>query len=131
MDAAALNAEVLRLTVDAADRRDPALGVATGRLGVPLLTLKSTGDLWTPISLEASYLARVRAAGDEDNLVTRAVRRAGHCNFSPQEVLRAILDLQRWVESGERPAGDDLSGDLRAAGVAFTNPFDRDDPLAR
>ena len=130
VDEAALNAEVLRLTVDAADRRDPALGVATGRLGVPLLTLKSTGDLWTPISLEASYRARVRAAGDEDNLVTRAVRRAGHCNFSPQEVLRAILDLQWWVESGERPAGDDLSGDLRAAGVAFTNPFDRDDPLA-
>ena len=127
-----LNEEVLRFRAPAGLRTDPALGVASGRLEVPLLTLKTTGDLWTPLSLDRSYARKVIAAGYGDNLVQRAVRRSGHCNFSEiEEGLRALLDLVRWVTEGERPAGEDLTGDdLSAVGVAFTDPFDDDDPLA-
>ncbi len=127
-----LNAEVLRFRPPPALRDDPALGVASGELGVPLLTIKTSGDLWTPISLDRSYARRVRAAGYGDMLVQRVVRRAGHCNFTEQsEVSRALLDLVRWVTDGVRPDGEDLSGDdLSGAGVRFTSPFDADDPLA-
>ena len=74
-------------------------------------------------------LRRVRAAGDETNLVQRAVRRAGHCDFSLSESIRTLLDMTDWVGRGLRPEGEDLSGDLVAVGVDFTVPFDNDDPL--
>ncbi len=48
---------------DPALRADPGLGVATGRLSIPLLSVKTTGDLWTPISLDRGYARRVRAQG--------------------------------------------------------------------
>jgi pimeloyl-ACP methyl ester carboxylesterase len=132
LDLARLNAELLRFRAPAALRTDPALGVATGRLEVPLLTLKTTGDMWTPISLDRAYARRVELAGYGHNLVQRAVRRAGHCNFSElSEGVRAFFDLVRWVTKGERPAGEVLTGgDLSRAGVGFTNPFDDGDPLA-
>ena len=129
VDTDALNAEVIRFAADGADRANPALGPATGRLRTPLLTLKNTGDLFTPISLDQAYRARVDAAGDGEQLVMRAIRRAGHCNFSLPEGLQALLDLQRWVADGVRPAGEDLRGDLRAAGLAFTDPLEQADPL--
>jgi pimeloyl-ACP methyl ester carboxylesterase len=131
VDVAALNREVVRLASPPADRMNPAVGVASGRLKVPLLTVKGTGDLFTPISLERSYLQRVRSAGDEENLVMRAVRRSGHCQFTTVEFTRALLDLAAWAREGERPAGEDLSGDLTEVGVAFTTAFDAGDPLAR
>ena len=62
--------------------------------------------------------------------MTRAVRRAGHCNFSTNELVRALQDLSLWIEDGIRPAGEDLTGDLAAVGVDFTAPFDPDDPFA-
>ncbi len=127
-----LNAEVLRSRPPPGLRDDPALGVASGALGVPLLTLKTSGDMWTPLSLDRSYARRVQAAGYSDLLVQRAVRRAGHCRFSEvEEGLRALFDLTRWVTEGVRPDGEDLTGDdLSGAGVRFTSPFDDDDPLA-
>ena len=49
IDLERLNAEVIR-TVSPAERRlDPGVGVPTGELRVPLLALKTTGDLFTPI----------------------------------------------------------------------------------
>ncbi|MCY3918446.1 MAG: hypothetical protein OXG38_01405 [Chloroflexi bacterium] len=132
VDVDRLNEEVIRFQPPPGLRDDPALGVASGVLGAPLLTVKTSGDLWTPISLDRSYARKVQAAGSGDFLVQRAVRRAGHCNFTEQdEVLRALLDLTRWVTEGVRPEGEDLTGDdLSGAGVRFTSPFDADDPLA-
>ena len=129
LDTDALNAEVIRFAAPPADRANPALGPATGRLRTPLLTLKNTGDLFTSISLDQTYRARVDAAGDGDHLVMRAIRRAGHCNFSLPEGVQALQDLQLWVLDGVRPAGEDLRGDLRAAGLAFTDPLEQTDPL--
>ena len=132
IDGDRLNAEVMRFRAPAALRTDAALGVASGRLEVPLLTVKTTGDLWTPISLDRAYARRVIDAGHGDNLVQRAVRRAGHCNFSEvEEGLGGFFDLVRWVSEGTRPAGEDLTGaDLSAVGLDFTEPFDEADPLA-
>jgi pimeloyl-ACP methyl ester carboxylesterase len=132
VDVDRLNEEVVRFQAPPGLRADPALGVASGFLGVPLLTIKTSGDLWTPISLDRSYARKVEAAGYGDLLVQRAVRRAGHCNFTElREMQPALLDLTRWVTEGVRPEGEDLTGDdLSGAGVRFTSPFDADDPLA-
>jgi len=83
----------------------------------------------TPISLDAALSATV-AGGDTASLVTRAVRRGGHCNFVSEEVLRGFADLTAWVDSGEPAAGEDLRGDLAGAGAGFTARFDTGDPLA-
>lgn len=130
----ALNAEVPRIAPDEEARRGSTFGEfapMTGRLEDPLLSLHNTGDLFVPFSLELSYLETVREAGREALFVQRAIRRAGHCNFTPDEVRIAFEDLVRWVEEGVRPTGDDLSGDLADVGLEFTVPLEPDDPAAR
>ncbi|WP_322795573.1 serine aminopeptidase domain-containing protein [Tepidiforma sp.] len=126
-----LNAGVRRFPADPAARNaeaHPDAVPTTGRLTAPLLTLHNTGDLFVPISLEQSYLAKARAAGTEELLVQRAIRAGGHCKFSARELTTAFDDLVRWVREGVRPAGDDLSGDLSDIGRQFTNPLRPGDP---
>jgi len=108
----------------------PEFQPMTGRIERPLLTLHGTGDLLVPIALEQSYRRTVGAAGRGDLLVQRAVRRAGHCNFSLEERTHAFDDLVAWVEHDLRPAGEDLSGSLRNAGLLFTSPLEPSDPGA-
>jgi hypothetical protein len=100
----------------------------TGRIQVPLLTLHNTGDLFVPISHEVEYRAKAEAAGTGDLLVQRAIRAGGHCQFSEEERTAAWEDLVAWVRDGEKPAGDDLSGDLSDIGREFTNPIRPGDP---
>lgn len=126
-----LNAGVRRFAPDPAARNadaHPDAVPTTGRITAPLLTLHNTGDLFVPISLEQSYLKKVRAAGRQDLLVQRAIRAGGHCQFSQQELTTAFSDLVRWVREGVRPAGDDLSGDLTDIGRQFTSPLRPGDP---
>lgn len=130
LDLERLNAEVVRFQADPVRRADPGVGVASGELRVPLLALKTTGDLFTPIHLERDYQQLVQSAGFESRLVVQAIRRAGHCNFSAAESLAALTRMVTWLSFGLAPAGDDLSGDLTKVGTRFTDPFDVDDPEA-
>ncbi len=126
-----LNREVARIEANPA-YRDPAtypeFAPETGKIQRPMLTLHGTGDLFVPISQEQSYRKIVDAAGAGDLLVQRAIRRAGHCNFSEQEREQAFDDLVGWVTRGVKPSGDDLSGDLSDIGRAFTTPLEPNDP---
>lgn len=99
-----------------------------GRLERPLLTMHGTGDLFVPIVLEQRLQQAVHAAGRDHQLVQRIYRIPGHCQFSPAEEARAFGDLVRWVREGTRPAGDDVTGDLRDAGRTFTTPLRPGDP---
>ncbi|HEY8171604.1 MAG TPA: hypothetical protein VIH21_00835, partial [Dehalococcoidia bacterium] len=83
---------------------------------------------FVPISLEQSYARLVATAGRSDLLVQRVIRRAGHCQFSDEERVRGFEDLAAWVASGQKAAGDDLTGDLTDAGRTFTIPLEDDDP---
>jgi hypothetical protein len=56
------------------------------------------------------------------------VRAAGHCNFSPQEVIQTFDDAVNWVENGVKPAGDDIMAPMTDAGRQFTNPLRANDP---
>jgi len=131
LTADALNAKVRRLAPVAGARdaaAHPDAVPTSGRISDPLLTLHNTGDLFVPISMEQSYLAKAKAAGTAGMLVQRAIRAAGHCQFSDAERLAAWNDLVAWVRDGKKPAGEDLSGDLSNAGMAFTNPLRAGDP---
>ncbi len=106
----------------------PEYGAPSGRIQRPLLTLHGTGDLFVPISIEQEYRRAVDAAGAGDLLVQRAIRRPGHCAITAAERERGFADLVNWVETGQKPAGEDLLGDLRDAGRTFTDPISPDDP---
>jgi dienelactone hydrolase len=92
------------------------------------MTLHNTGDLFVPVAQQQAYRKKVEAAGKGDLLVQRAIRGAGHCNFSDQELTTAWNDLRAWVANGQKPKGDDLSGDLADIGRQFTNPLRPGDP---
>ncbi len=108
----------------------PEFAPETGKIQRPLLTIHGTGDLFVPISEEQSYRKLVDAAGKGDLLVQRAIRSAGHCNYTEQEREQSFNDLVAWVTQGKKPAGDDLSGDLTNIGLQFTTPLRAGDPAA-
>lgn len=128
----ALNAAVRRKPADpslrAPDGPLEELVPFDGRLERPLMTMHGTGDLFVPIGLERRLNQAVRAAGREQWLVQRIYRIAGHCQFTPQEELRAFEDLVRWSDGGAQPSGDDVMRDLRDAGRQFTTPLRPGDP---
>ncbi len=128
---AQVNADIRRFASDPASRNSeahPDAVLTTGKISVPLLTLHGTGDLFVPISMEQDYKKAVAASGKSDLLVQRAIRSAGHCKFSEQELTTAFEDLVSWVRDGKKPKGEDLSGDLMNAGLEFTNPLRPGDP---
>jgi alpha-beta hydrolase superfamily lysophospholipase len=110
---------------------DPVFADLTGRITVPLLSLHDTGDGFVPFKFEQDYRRKTLAVGTNDLLVQRAVRRAGHCNFSPDERNRAFDDVVAWLEQGVHPSGEDvLTPDVAHLGVGWTMPLEPDDPLA-
>lgn len=130
-DANALNDEIVRQTADPEARdpgRYPDKVPTSGRLTAPMLALHTTGDLFVPITQMLDYERKAVAEGHGDSFVARAIRAPGHCSFSDEEITTAFSDLVRWVEDGEMPAGDDLSGALSEMGTAFTNPTRPGDP---
>lgn len=134
LSAEELNDGVRRLPADPAKRNadaHPDAVPTTGRIEAPLLTLHNTGDVFVPISHQVSYAKKADAAGSADLLVQRAIRAAGHCKFTAEEVTTAWNDLRKWVEDGERADGDDLTGDLSDVGLKFTMPLREGDPGGR
>ena len=82
--------------------------VNNGKIKVPLLTLHGIGDLFVPFSQEQIYAQRVAEQGASDLLVQRAIRDIVHCEFTQEEYTTAFSDLVNWVETGEKPEGDNL-----------------------
>ncbi len=130
---AQLNAAVRRFD-SAPDARspgaDPVFADFTGKISVPVLSIHDTGDAFVPFKFEQDYRQKTLAAGTGDLLVQRAIRRAGHCNFSAEERNLAFDDLVAWLEHGIQPRGEDvLTADVAHLGVEWTTPLEPDDPL--
>ncbi|MEM9177684.1 MAG: hypothetical protein AAGC67_20940, partial [Myxococcota bacterium] len=68
----------------------------------------TTGDLFVPFVMQQIYAEEAAERGRSHNLVSRATRAIGHCEFSPEELIESFDDLVTWVEDGVRPAGDDI-----------------------
>ena len=117
----AFNAGIARATADADANPLRADGVRwipkiNGEFSVPVLTLHTLGDMYVPFNMEQVYRQRASAKGNSDRLVQRAIRAAGHCDFTVAEQVAAFADLAKWVETGVKPAGDDvLAASLIAA----------------
>ncbi|WP_336210946.1 alpha/beta hydrolase family protein [Nonomuraea sp. LPB2021202275-12-8] len=125
-----VNASVLRVAPeDRAARRTHRLTAVpgvSGRIGVPVLSLHNLGDNFVPFSMEQYYRDDVARHGRTKLLVQRAIRAAGHCEFSDAEAGTAWDDLVRWERGGRRPAGDDVANPAVVAdpayGCRFTDP---------
>jgi len=96
-----------------------------GDPNVPVLTMHNLGDLFVPFHMETIYNQRVADNGKSDLLVQRAIRGVSHCGFTTTEYETAMADLVNWVETGVRPAGDDVGNPAAVAasdfGCAFTD----------
>ena len=115
------NATVQRLTAGPQARHRNGMSnvpPTTGDLRIPMLTLHTLGDLNVPFHMEQEYARRVSNKGWALNLVQRATRDFGHCEFTGPELVTAFSDLVQWVETGVKPAGDDV---LDPAAVAHPN----------
>jgi len=110
---------------------DPVFADFTGKISVPVLSIHDTGDAFVPFKFEQDYRQKTLAAGTGELLVQRAIRRAGHCNFTADERNQAFDDLVAWLDTGVQPRGEDvLTADVAHLGLEWTNPMEADDPLA-
>ncbi len=115
------------LRVDGANRVRKSQGtkpapIINGTPSIPVLTIHTTGDLFVPIEMEQLYAREVIGNGLGDLLVQRAIRDVGHCTFTGEELVQSYTDLFSWVETGVKPAGEDLIGDISSPtlGCDFT-----------
>lgn len=72
-----------------------------GRLDRPVLALHTTDDGLAPVQNEQAYQSVTQEAGAAQFLRQLYVKRAGHCTFSPAEVLTALSVLQQRVAAGQ------------------------------
>lgn len=109
----AFNAAILRVKADpAANLARPGglrwLPRVNGEFSVPVLTLHTLGDFYVPFRHEQLYRQAAQANGNGDRLVQRAIRAAGHCEFTGPEVVEAFNALVTWEKTGQKPGGDDV-----------------------
>ena len=126
-----VNRDVRRFDANPAARNaetHPDAVPTTGKISAPLLTLHNTGDLFVPIIQERAYYQKAKAAGRGQFLAQRIIRDGGHCKFSDAEYTTAWNDLVKWVRTGAKPAGDDLTAPFSDSGKRFTNPIRLNDP---
>ncbi|MBI2761446.1 MAG: hypothetical protein HYX51_08485 [Chloroflexi bacterium] len=135
LDEQQLNANIRRIAPAPGartPRENAVFAEVTGAIRAPILSLHTTGDAYVPFSVEQDYRRITRAAGTDNLLVQRAIRRPGHCEFTAPELTRAFDDLVAWVERGEKPEGDDvLAPDLSSIGLRWTTPLHPEDPARR
>jgi hypothetical protein len=90
-DDAALNAGVGRFDADPAARAYANRYYRpSGLLRRPLVTLHTTRDPGVPFRHELKYFARAALLDRDEMLTVLPVDRAGHCAFTPQEVLGGL-----------------------------------------
>ena len=112
-----------------------------GGIRQPVLTMHTIGDGLVLNQDEQAYASVVRAAGNERLLRQTFVDRAGHCSFTPAEVVAAFttmvdrLDTGRWEDSTE-PADMNATAASLGLGLSqfvgfhpsvFLRPFDARD----
>jgi pimeloyl-ACP methyl ester carboxylesterase len=149
-----LKADIARLNASSRIPPDPA-AVAylrnnitfNGRLGIPVLSMHTTGDGLVVVQQEEAYAEAARDAHDANRLQQVFVHRAGHCAFSSAETITAFqslvhrIDTNHWGPLGPAPLNQAATAlgpaysvgqppsfvDYRPA--PFLRPFDQSAPL--
>jgi hypothetical protein len=126
----ALNSAVLRVPVTATTSADPLtsaeLPIIQGDPGIPVLSIHGIGDLFVPFSMDQRYDQMMIAHGEGNLFVGRAIREVTHCGYTTSELSAGFSALVRWIDTGQRPAGDNIlaPGDVSSPlfGCRFTDP---------
>lgn len=93
-----------------------------GRLDRPTLTLHTTNDGLASVQNEQAYQAVAADAGQSSLLRQLYVNRAGHCTFSPAEILTALNVLQQRMTTGQWPDTANVAA-LNAQAAALGPPL--------
>ncbi len=95
--------------------------IYNGQLTVPVLTLHTTGDGVVNVEQERAYRRVVREANNSLLLRERFIHRAGHCEFSPAEMITAEQTLELRLATGKwQGLGiTQLNAEAAALGPAF------------
>jgi pimeloyl-ACP methyl ester carboxylesterase len=88
-----------------------------GSLGVPVLTLHTTGDGLVVVANEAAYADVVAAGPDGPMLRQLFVHRANHCIFTPAEQIAAFQVLFDRLDRGSWPSTEAPVLNAEAAGL--------------
>ena len=138
---AELNRSAMRVAADPQanlPRRDGLrwIPVLPAQVAVPVVSIHTLGDGYVWFSMQQAYARRADAAGTSGRLVQRAMRGVGHCDFTLAEEEEAFDAMALWVQTGRRPAGDDVLDPAKVAsptyGCAFSRePREADAPLVK
>lgn len=92
-----------------------------GQLTVPVLTLHTTDDELVTVEGERAYTKVVHEANENKLLRQRFVHRAGHCEFTPAEMITAMQTLQVRLATGTWQDNliTDLNNEAAALGAEF------------
>ncbi|RZJ07814.1 MAG: hypothetical protein EON50_20630 [Acidovorax sp.] len=119
-DDAALNAGVLRYRADPkavarfAEDTDP-----TGRIPVPVLTVKGVDDPTAFVELDAQFKATMEQGGSGARLVQTFTRHNGHSYLSDPTYPTLMTALLRWVDEGVKPTPESIAQQCPANEAAF------------
>lgn len=109
-DDAALNAAVLRYRADpAAVARFAQDTDPTGRIPVPVLTVKGIDDPTAFVELDAQFKATMEQAGSAARLVQTFTRHNGHSYLSDPTYPTLMAALLRWVDEGVKPTPEGIA----------------------
>ena len=98
-----------------------------GELDDPFVTLHTNGDQLATVQHERAYAAAAQQAGSSRLLRQLYTERAGHCTFTPAEVVTALDVLIERLDTGRfaRPLrADDLDARAVALGPDLNVAFD-------
>ena len=94
--------------------------IFNGDLDIPVLTMHTTGDGLVANQNESAYKDVVREAEDGGLLRRTFVHRAGHCSFTPAEMITALEKLIERLDTGKWP---DLDANTLNKDAAVLGPL--------
>ena len=109
-DDAALNAAVLRYRADpAAVARFAQDTDLTGRIPVPVLTVKGVDDPTAFVELDAAFKATMAQGGSAARLVQTFTQHNTHSYLSDPTYPTLLAALLRWVDTGDKPTPEGIA----------------------
>lgn len=109
-DDAALNAAVLRYRADpAAVARFGQDTDLTGRIPVPVLTVKGVDDPTAFVELDAAFRATMAQGGSAERLVQTFTQHNTHSYLSDPTYPTLMTALLRWVDEGAKPTPEGIA----------------------
>ena len=119
-DDAALNAAVLRYRADpAAVARFAQDTDLTGRIPVPVLTVKGVDDPTAFVELDAAFRATMAQGGSAERLVQTFTQHNTHSYLSDPTYPTLMTALLRWVDEGAKPTPEGIAQQCPANEARF------------